>query len=147
MRIREAQKHMDQEKLEKYEMRERLPNSCCRAGAQLTGKVFKFSTPVIRERQGVYLYCCWRSGYSCSDSSWDSSDSSSLRNSEEESLCLWEKNIGLIWSLISLKFIWAPCAQLYSLAEFPTPYPGSWAHIRGRYWSAKIDDMSLSPLG
>jgi hypothetical protein len=26
----------------------------------------------------------------------------------------------------------------------PTP-PGIWAHIRGRYWSAKIDDISLWP--
>jgi hypothetical protein len=41
----------------------------------------------------------------------------------------------------STRFCWAPCAQLYSLAE--TPQPPIWAHIRWRYWSAKIDDMSL----
>ncbi len=44
------------------------------------------------------------------------------------------------------KFIWAPCAQLYSSAEtpqLPPPSPRIWAHIRGRYWSAKIDDISL----
>jgi hypothetical protein len=39
-----------------------------------------------------------------------------------------------------LKFIWALCAQLYLLAETPRRI---WAHIRGRYWSAKIDDISL----
>jgi hypothetical protein len=39
-------------------------------------------------------------------------------------------------------FVWAPCAQLYSLAETP-PFPRIWAHIRGRYWSAKIEDISL----
>jgi hypothetical protein len=36
------------------------------------------------------------------------------------------------------KFIWAPCAQMYSLAETPQatppPPPRIWAHIRGRYW-------------
>jgi hypothetical protein len=34
------------------------------------------------------------------------------------------------------KFILAPCAQLYSLAETPQPAPPPpriWAHIRGRY--------------
>jgi hypothetical protein len=36
------------------------------------------------------------------------------------------------------------CAQLYSLAETPHPPPPRlWAYIRGRYWSAKIDDISL----
>ncbi len=48
------------------------------------------------------------------------------------------------------KFIWAPCAQLYSLAETPQPPPPSpriWAHIRWRYRSAKIDDISLWPPG
>jgi hypothetical protein len=43
------------------------------------------------------------------------------------------------------KFIWALCAQLYSLAETPQLllYPSIGALIRGRYWSAKIDDISL----
>jgi hypothetical protein len=42
------------------------------------------------------------------------------------------------------KVIWVPFAQLYSLAETPHPPPPRiWAHIRGRYWSAKIDDISL----
>jgi hypothetical protein len=27
----------------------------------------------------------------------------------------------------------------------PTPPPRIWAHIQGRYWSAKIDDISLWP--
>jgi hypothetical protein len=39
------------------------------------------------------------------------------------------------------------CVQLYSLAEAPQlpPSPCIWAHIRGLYWSAKIDDISLYP--
>jgi hypothetical protein len=39
------------------------------------------------------------------------------------------------------------CVQLYSLAETPQlpPSPRIRAHIRGRYWSAKIDDISLQP--
>jgi hypothetical protein len=46
------------------------------------------------------------------------------------------------------KFIWAPCAELYSLAETPQrshtpPPPPIWAHIPGRYWPAKRDDISL----
>jgi hypothetical protein len=38
--------------------------------------------------------------------------------------------------------------ELYSLAETPQlPHPSYhiWAHIRGRYWSAKIEDISLQP--
>jgi hypothetical protein len=48
----------------------------------------------------------------------------------------------------SLKFIWAPCAQLYSLADWDpaTSPPRIWAHIRGPYWSDNIDDISLWPL-
>jgi hypothetical protein len=36
----------------------------------------------------------------------------------------------------------------YSLAEIPQlpPSPHIWAHVRGRYWSAKIDDISCNPL-
>jgi hypothetical protein len=37
----------------------------------------------------------------------------------------------------SPRFIWASCAQLYSLAETPHPTPPRiWAHIRVRCWSA-----------
>jgi hypothetical protein len=33
---------------------------------------------------------------------------------------------------------------LHTLAETPqSPPPRIWAHIRGHYWSAKIDDISL----
>ncbi len=41
------------------------------------------------------------------------------------------------------EFIWAPCAQLYSLAETPQPPspPPIWAHVRGRYWSAKTTSL------
>jgi hypothetical protein len=49
----------------------------------------------------------------------------------------------------SPKFIWAPCAQLFSLADTPQPPPPRiWAHIRGRYWSAKKDlcDLLISPV-
>ncbi len=48
----------------------------------------------------------------------------------------------------SPKFVRAPCAQLYSLAETPQPPPPLiWTRIRGRNWSAKIDDISSWPLG
>jgi hypothetical protein len=45
------------------------------------------------------------------------------------------------------KFICAPCVQLHSLAETPQlhPSPPIWAVIRERYWSARIDDISLLP--
>jgi hypothetical protein len=47
----------------------------------------------------------------------------------------------------SPKFIWAPCASdvhmLYSLAETTQAPPRIGTRIRGRYWSAKIDDISL----
>ncbi len=45
-------------------------------------------------------------------------------------------------------FIWAPCVQLYSLAgpaNPPPPFRRIWAHMRGRYWSAEIDGVSLWP--
>jgi hypothetical protein len=50
------------------------------------------------------------------------------------------------------KFIWAPCAQLYSLADTSTTNPPTspriWAHIRGRHWSVSQDRRRLfvSPL-
>ncbi len=45
----------------------------------------------------------------------------------------------------TLKFFWAPCAQLYPIGWTPlTPSPYL-AFIRGRYWSAKMDDISLWP--
>ncbi len=47
-----------------------------------------------------------------------------------------------------LNFIWALCAQLYLLAETPSPPPPSpriWAHKRGRYWSAEIDNIFVTP--
>ncbi len=54
----------------------------------------------------------------------------------------------LIYGVRSSKFIWAPSGQLCSLAETPqgrnpSPHPPTpiWVHIRGRCWSAKIDDI------
>ncbi len=47
-------------------------------------------------------------------------------------------------SLFGLHFMW--CEQLNSLAKTPaTPLlpPRIWTRILGRYWSAKIDDISL----
>ncbi len=46
-------------------------------------------------------------------------------------------------SLFALHVTW--CAQLYSLAETPQPpqSPRIWTRIRGLYWSAKTDDISL----
>jgi hypothetical protein len=39
------------------------------------------------------------------------------------------------------------CVQLYSLTETPQlpppPSPRIWAHLQGRYWSTKIDDISF----
>ncbi len=49
----------------------------------------------------------------------------------------------------SPKFICAPCAQLYLLAEtsqLPPSPPHIWAHIRKRYWSAKIATSLCDPL-
>jgi len=45
----------------------------------------------------------------------------------------------------SPKFIWASCVQLYLFGWDPATPPRIWAHIRGRYWLAKIDDISLWP--
>ncbi len=46
------------------------------------------------------------------------------------------------------KLIWAPCARdvhscTHWLRPRNPPPPRIWAHIRGRSWSAKIDDFSL----
>jgi hypothetical protein len=43
----------------------------------------------------------------------------------------------------SPKFIWAP---LHSCTHWLRLPPRIWAHIRGRYWSAKIDDSLCNPL-
>ncbi len=45
---------------------------------------------------------------------------------------------------ISKVYLGSMCRAVYSLAETPqTPPPPFWAHIQGRYWSAKKDDISL----
>ncbi len=38
------------------------------------------------------------------------------------------------------------CTAVLSGWDPAAPPPRIWAHIRGRYWSAKIDDISLWPL-
>ncbi len=50
-------------------------------------------------------------------------------------------------SLFKLHVTW--CAQLYSLAETTQvpPAPAFGLVLRGRYWSAKIDDICCNPLG
>ncbi len=48
------------------------------------------------------------------------------------------------------KFIWALCLRTAVLIgwDHRKPAPSRiWAHIRGRYWSAKIDDFCLWPPG
>jgi hypothetical protein len=42
---------------------------------------------------------------------------------------------------LDLQSLLGSCVQLYSLAETPQlpPSPRIWAHILGRYWSAKVD--------
>ncbi len=60
--------------------------------------------------------------------------------------CLHRLNMEVeLQSLFGLHVTW--CAQPYSLAEAPQspPPPAFGLDIRGRYWSAKIDDISLYP--
>ncbi len=55
------------------------------------------------------------------------------------------KNHMFTWSYISKVYL-GSWVQLYSLAETPKrPLPRIWAHIRGRYGSTKIDNISLWP--
>ncbi len=84
----------------------------------------------------------------------------SYTNNHRERVCEKEENLGtdlkkikrFLWfslyhRLNRLKmFIWAPCAQLYLFAETPSS-PAFGLIYEGRYWSAKIDDLSLWPLG
>jgi hypothetical protein len=49
--------------------------------------------------------------------------------------------LNMEFDLQSLFWVLCASAQLYSLAETTQPLPP--AHKRGRYWSAKIDDISL----
>ncbi len=69
-----------------------------------------------------------------------------LQVHEKHRLCMVPYGVG------SPKFIWAPYSQLYGTvligwdpATSPSPSPRIWAHIRRRYWSAKIDDISVWP--
>ncbi len=65
--------------------------------------------------------------------------------------CLAKDRVAVLNRLnlsLDLQSLGTPCAQLYSLAETPqSPPPRIWAHIRERYWSAKVDDISLWPPG
>jgi hypothetical protein len=59
--------------------------------------------------------------------------------------------LGVGWSHrlnmeLDLQSLFGLHAQLYSFAETPQqspPHLRIWAHIRERYWSAKIDDIFL----
>jgi hypothetical protein len=62
--------------------------------------------------------------------------------------CMEERQVWLKYRARSPKFIWAPCHVMYTAVLIgwdtanPTPIPRIWTRIRGRYWSAKIDDNS-----
>ncbi len=68
------------------------------------------------------------------------------RSKREKWESLMEATMGMDpkYGVRSPKFIWAPCAQLYSLAETtqPPPPPSIYEGAIG-YWSAKVDDISL----
>ncbi len=49
-------------------------------------------------------------------------------------------------SKVYLGSMWIAVLIGWDLAT-PSPPPRIWAHIRGRYWSAKMDDISLWPPG
>jgi hypothetical protein len=49
----------------------------------------------------------------------------------------------LKWSKISEVYLGFMFTSVLNAAETPTPSPRLWAHMRGCYWSAKIDDISL----
>jgi hypothetical protein len=53
--------------------------------------------------------------------------------------------IGKIWSWISKVYLGSMCTAVLIDRDRATPLlpPCIWAHIRGRYWSAKIDDIPL----
>ncbi len=82
------------------------------------------------------------------------------RNKDRPSRPAWNKNKGRkprfllscdmapgVKYELDLQSLWAPCAQLAETPQPPpSPYPRIWAHMRGRYWSAMIDDISLWPL-
>jgi hypothetical protein len=56
--------------------------------------------------------------------------------------------IGQIWELdLPNVFGRQSCVQLYSLAETSQLAPAFGLIYEGRYWSAKIDDISLQPSG
>jgi hypothetical protein len=60
----------------------------------------------------------------------------------------WVLNIGYFWSEISKVYLGSMCTAVligWDPATPPPPTPGIWAHIRGRYWSAKTDDISWRP--
>ncbi len=60
-----------------------------------------------------------------------------------------ENGAWVIYGVRYPKFIWAPFAQLYSLVETPQqpPFPALGLIFEGRYWLAKIDNISLWPPG
>ena len=65
-----------------------------------------------------------------------------LRSSKTERCFYITETHRLKMELVS-KVDLGSCVQLYSLAKTPQlpPAPRIWAHIRGRYWSAQIDNM------
>jgi hypothetical protein len=66
------------------------------------------------------------------------------KTEQEETLKQRVWSIGLIWSKIS-KFIWAPYAQLYSLAETLHPHPHLGSYTRALLVSQDRRHVFVTP--
>jgi hypothetical protein len=56
-----------------------------------------------------------------------------------------DQDIHSVNQRLNMEFNWAPgCSFTHWLRPRNSPLPRIWAHIRGRYWSAKIDYISTS---
>ncbi len=104
------------------------------------------------EQQTTQLYSCDRN---YTDVSLLTAYTVKIMNSDAQLFLAYHgkdiKRPQVKYGVRSPKFLWAPCACRTVLIGWdPHNLPPPlciWAHIRWRYWSAKIDDISLRPSG
>ncbi len=82
----------------------------------------------------LHVFTEYKEGYSKLHNNWDNR----VQN------YMYEKSFSLSYEEVQILQFPSLFSSKYTFSQLNSP-PRIWAHVRGRYWSAKIDDISFSP--